>query len=301
MKEEYSIQIQAVIYNNSKRALLKCLESFSNAVMVAGNKGVKIGARFVYGDASENAAFTSEELEDLENRFKETLSFSYKFFGFNSGFGKGQNILAENCLADYILIINPDIIVSPDFFLEIMKPFDDEKVGEVEARQCPIEHNKYYATNTFETQWASLACSAVRTELFKKLNGIDSESFFMYCEDVDFSWRIRREGYKVLYCPSAMAYHAKRYDNLGYVAASRTEFCQSRLSALVLAYKWSKDRELKKIYLKTKLSPDSCSQEAVREFDRRKSANSLPERIEDSNDIAVIYGEGIYAKNRFQY
>lgn len=32
-------------------------------------------------------------------------------------------------------------------------------------------------------------------------------SFFMYCEDVDLSWRLRLRGYSIVYAPSAVAYH----------------------------------------------------------------------------------------------
>jgi len=31
--------------------------------------------------------------------------------------------------------------------------------------------------------------------------------FFMYCEDVDLSWRLRLLGYTIIYAPSAVAYH----------------------------------------------------------------------------------------------
>ena len=32
----------------------------------------------------------------------------------------------------------------------------------------------------------------------------------MYCDDLIFSWRIRLAGYKIIYVPSAIAYHAKK-------------------------------------------------------------------------------------------
>ncbi len=31
--------------------------------------------------------------------------------------------------------------------------------------------------------------------------------FFMYCEDVDLSWRLRLLGHRILYVPSAIVYH----------------------------------------------------------------------------------------------
>lgn len=50
------------------------------------------------------------------------------------------------------------------------------------------------------------ASALIRTSIFKKLEGLD-EDFFMYYEDVDFSLRLRKMGYKILYQPKSVLYH----------------------------------------------------------------------------------------------
>ena len=91
-----------------------------------------------------------------------------------------------------------------------MEPLKLKEVGMVEARQTPLEHAKEYNTKTGgETEWASTACTVFKTEVYNKINGFDAETFFLYCDDLDFSWRVRLAGYKIIYMPSAIVYHAK--------------------------------------------------------------------------------------------
>jgi len=52
-----------------------------------------------------------------------------------------------------------------------------------------------------------------RTKLIKDLNGFD-ESFFMYGEDLDLSWRIKEVGYKIIYNPLFTVVHHKYQSGL---------------------------------------------------------------------------------------
>lgn len=53
-----------------------------------------------------------------------------------------------------------------------------------------------------------------RKEIVKKLNGFD-EDFFMYGEDIDLSYRIKKMGYKILYYPLYSVLHLKYKSGLG--------------------------------------------------------------------------------------
>lgn len=57
-----------------------------------------------------------------------------------------------------------------------------------------------------EVDWVSGAAMLVRREVFDIIGLLD-EGFWAYCEDVDFCWRARQVGFKVLFCPNAVIVH----------------------------------------------------------------------------------------------
>src|SRR5262249_41448759 len=69
-------------------------------------------------------------------------------------------------------------------------------------------HPKYYDSTTGETSWCSGACCLIRRSALEKVGLYDSK-FFMYCEDVDLSWRFWGAGYKCVYAPRALLIHHK--------------------------------------------------------------------------------------------
>jgi GT2 family glycosyltransferase len=293
------LQVQAVLYNDEKEPLEKAIYTMANAVRVEREKaGILKSVRFVYGDASEEPLFTEEEVKRISGEISPFMSFEYRVFGFNTGYGEGNNMLARDSGADYLLIINPDILVSPRTLIELLQPFFDEKTGIVEARQTPVEHQKEYDIETKETPWATGACIMLPAALFESMGGFDSESFFMYCEDVDLSWRIRIAGYKIIYQPLAPVYHAKRLSAKGAWQPSKTEKYHSVLSALMFDYKWSNDELLQKhIYIYSS-SQESEHREALQEFLKRREEGRMPQRVTPDPAICTFVGN-YYAPNRF--
>ena len=57
-----------------------------------------------------------------------------------------------------------------------------------------------------EVFWATGACLMVRSELCKRLGGLDSR-FFAHMEEIDLCWRMKLEGYSVNVVPSSMVWH----------------------------------------------------------------------------------------------
>ena len=111
---------------------------------------------------------------------------------------------------DYVFVMNPDVYLCPDVLCELLVPFSSPEVGIVEARQLPLEHPKHFDSADGSTSWASGACMMVRSEVLDVVHGFDADSFFLYCDDVDFSWRTRLAGYRVVFRPPARVYHDKR-------------------------------------------------------------------------------------------
>jgi GT2 family glycosyltransferase len=57
-----------------------------------------------------------------------------------------------------------------------------------------------------EADWVSGAAMFLRRSAVEKVGGFD-ESYFMYVEDVDLCWRLKRAGFKVAYHPSFKLIH----------------------------------------------------------------------------------------------
>lgn len=293
------IQIQSVIYNNQKESLLRAVKALKKAVQVYHKWVGDIAVNLVYGDASPNPVFSENEIKGICELTGTDIQFGYDFFGCNTGTAKGHNILAQKSNSDYILIMNPDVILEPGCLVHLMKPFVSEEVAMTEARQTPLEHAKEYDKKTGETEWASTACAVFRKSVYDEIEGFDAETFFMYCDDLDFSWRIRLAGYKIIYIPSAIVYHAKNLSIEATWLPTKAEVYYSAEAAILLAYKWSEFERAE--YLET-MFRKSCSEEenkVAAEFARRKKEGKLPSCIDSEHKIAKFIGDE-YCEMRFK-
>lgn len=300
MREHPTIQVQSVIYKNEISSLLKAIDNLANAVRIEREQRGFLGkVSLCYGDASDTPVFTDEQLETIKKKFAEDIDFRYKAFGFNSGSAKGHNILGNDLEADYVMIMNPDIIVSPRVFVELMYPFENSKVGMVEARQTPIEHQKQYDVVTMETEWAATACAVIPTEVFKKLKGFDEDTFFMYCDDVDFSWRVRLLGYQIYYQPLAPVYHAKRLNsNAGWQPTAAEEYYSSE-AAILMAHKWSYPERVQKLLWTYSESTNPNQKKAAEHYRQLEREGKLPTPIDPEHKVGRFVDGGYYAENRF--
>lgn len=297
-----SIQIQTILYGNSNDSVAAAVEAISNALSNEARKGLRaIGQSVIkIGDASESRLFSDEEITELNLRYMETLKIEYRFFGENTGTAKGQNLLAAGCEAEYIMIMNPDVIVSPFFFGAMLAPYDgsDGSVGLVEARQTPIEHPKYYNLETGETGWASTAAVIFPTKVYEEVGGFDQDTFFMYCDDVDFSWRIRLAGKKIIYRPDAQAFHPKRLSIGAAWMPTNAEVYYSAEAALLMAYKWSNDERWQFLLKQYEHSGIESCRNAAAAFRERRKKGMLPEQIDPGHKVAEFIGD-FYTNHRF--
>ena len=298
MVKDITLQIQSILYHNDKCAVEKAIAHLDNAIKVYKNTGEEISCVLFYGDASKEPVFFDEDLSKIRERYQHIELIDSIFFNENTGTAKGHNRLAEQSESEYIMVMNPDVLVNPRFFVEMFAGFQDKMVGLVEARQTPIEHPKEYDTKTFETSWSTTACVIFKRNIFEKIKGFDEKSFFMYCDDVDFSWRIRREGYKLIYRPGAVVYHAKRLSMGGAWQPTNAEIYYSAEAALLMAYKWSQPELLKRLLFDFKHSKENVYNKAAQEFERRRRNNLLPKPIDEEHKIATFV-DGGYAKHRF--
>lgn len=165
----------------------------------------------------------------------------------NLGFSKGNNLGIEKSKGEYVLLLNPDTLVEEDTFEKVIKFMDDHNdagglgvkmidgkgfflpeskrglpTPEVAfykmfglARLFPNSKRfgKYHLTyldksETHEVDVLSGAFMLLRKTALDKVGLLD-ETFFMYGEDIDLSYRIQLGGFKNYYFPETQIIHYK--------------------------------------------------------------------------------------------
>jgi GT2 family glycosyltransferase len=180
----------------------------------------------------------------------------------------------------------------------LLEVLSDPAVGLAEAKQLPVEHPRDYDTSTGETSWGSGAFSLVRRAAFDAVGGFDEDTFFLYCDDVDLSWRLREAGHRVVAQPAAVVFHDKELSARGGWVPTEAERYFSAEAALLLAHKWSRDDVLEDTLTLLDASPDEVHRRATTEFRRRRDAGTLAPRRDAAHAVGQFVA-GNYAPHRF--
>jgi GT2 family glycosyltransferase len=165
----------------------------------------RIGLSFVDNDSADD---TVALLERWGDEHAPAFGAFHLSRGANVGFGAGQNRAVAAGSAPFVFVLNPDTELPAECVerLHAAAVADDERVAAWEARQLPYEHPKVYDAVTLEVPWFSGACVLVRRSAFAAVGGFDP-AYFLYCEDVDLSWRLRAAGWRLRYVPRAVIWH----------------------------------------------------------------------------------------------
>ncbi len=224
------LPVAAVVVNyNAGRALVDCVRSLER-------EGV---AEVIVVD---NAS-SDRSLGDLAADPAASLASRVVRSGRNLGYGGAANLGAGESSARYILVSNPDLVITDgavstlvdrldsDASLAVAGPMIRDLDGDVypSGRAFPslrdaVGHafvglvwggnpwtRRYRHLGADQhrgrpADWVSGSCFLVRRVAFESVGGFD-ESFFMYVEDVDLCWRLRRAGWGVFYEPRAEVVH----------------------------------------------------------------------------------------------
>jgi GT2 family glycosyltransferase len=150
-------------------------------------------------DSAEKLASALPDLP-MRTHFHRSLS--------NNGFARGMNLLARLGTAEFIFLLNPDTELEDGCLEQLLnRAKSDSGIGSCEARQQPREHPKAYDPESGETSWCTGAAVLMRRKAFEEVDGFDERIFFMYCEDVDLSWKLWLRGWKCVYVPGAVVRH----------------------------------------------------------------------------------------------
>ena len=165
----------------------------------------------------------------------------------NLGFSSANNIALQAAKGKFLLLINPDTIVSEDTITKMIEFFDrypdaglagckilnpDGSLQLACRRSFPgpwtsfckvtglstlfpksrlfARYNLTYLdeNSTYEVDAISGSFMMLKKEVYEKVGGFD-EQFFMYGEDLDLCYRIQKNGYKVYYYAGTQIIHYK--------------------------------------------------------------------------------------------
>lgn len=292
------LQVQSVLFNNEPGAIRRAVASLARATELAVSAEACAGVTLRYGDSSSIPCLDSKVLDEMRVSHASNLRIEYDYFGGNLGSAHGHNRLAANAQAEMILVQNPDVVVAPRLLEVMLACFRQPGVGMAEAKQVPIEHPKDYDCISGETSWATTACAMIPEALFRELGGFDADSFFLYCDDVDFSWRVRHAGFKVIFQPAAVAFHDKRLSTEGEWQPSSAEVYYSAEAALFMAHKWSRSDLVEKYLAFFEASDDPNMVRAARVYRERQASERLPTPVDPEHRIGQ-FEDGVYARHRY--
>ncbi len=162
----------------------------------------------------------------------------------NLGFAGACNVGAKVSKGDLLFFLNIDTELEGSALSLFFRQLENEKsnrVGAWEFRQFPYEHPKIYDPVTGEISWASGAALIVKRIIFEEISGFDT-NFYMYTDDVDISWRIRLEGYKIIYLPKCIVYH---YSYQSFNDVKPLQYYYSLINNMQLRFKFGRIRNIK--------------------------------------------------------
>jgi len=152
----------------------------------------------------------------------------------NYGFAGGNNLGIMRARGDYVLLLNNDTVVPPDFLEPLVQkflnhpeigalspkilyfykqdtiqyagftPIDSRTVRNVTIGKGEIDNGQYNEDR--ETAYAHGAAMMVPMSVIKHV-GMMSYEFFLYYEEADWCNRISKAGYKIAYVHNSKVYH----------------------------------------------------------------------------------------------
>ncbi len=150
----------------------------------------------------------------------------------NLGFAKAANQGAELSDAEYLVFLNTDLKLAPEWLERMVEVADqDAQVVAVAPKMLlfrdpfrlngvggcmnalgytwdrgMFEQDTGQYDQQAEVLFASAAAALFRRATFLETGGFD-ERFFMYHEDVDLGWRLWLSGYRIVTQPQSVVYH----------------------------------------------------------------------------------------------
>lgn len=157
----------------------------------------------------------------------------------NYGFAEGYNRALAETDSTYTVLLNSDVEVTAGWLLPLLDYMDNHpsvaavqpKIlsdtdrkrfehagaagGYLDALGYPFCRGRivgYTAEDRgqydmpADVLWTSGACMCVRTDIYRRVGGLDA-AFFAHMEEIDFCWRLNCRGYRLVCLPKSKVYH----------------------------------------------------------------------------------------------
>ncbi|WP_437918355.1 glycosyltransferase family 2 protein [Sphingobacterium sp. LRF_L2] len=157
----------------------------------------------------------------------------------NLGFAGGYNEILKHVEADYFVLLNSDVEVTPSWIEPVISYLESNPTvaaaqpkilayhtkeffehagaagGLIDGYGYPfcrgrilneIEKDQAQYNDCREIFWASGAAFFIRTHAWRESGGFDPD-FFAHMEEIDLCWRLKRMGHGIAYVADAVVYH----------------------------------------------------------------------------------------------
>jgi GT2 family glycosyltransferase len=174
--------------------------------------------------------------------------------GANLGFAGGYNVAFEKMTEPYVLMLNSDVEVTPNFLELLVRLMEqDAAIAAVQSKMLAYNNKEMFEHGgacggmidvlgytfcrgrifdtvekdenqyaTAEIFWSGGACSLIRRSAYMQVKGM-YEYFFMHFEEIDLCWKFHSAGYKVYCCNESLVYHVGG-GSLSYLSPKKTYY-----------------------------------------------------------------------------
>jgi len=225
-------KVSIIILNwNGLKDTIECLESLKKItypnyeVIVVDN-----------GSEGNDADILEEQYKDYIRviRNKENL-------GFTGGNNIGIRKVLEEGKSEYILLLNNDTVVEPNFLDELVKvAVQNKEIAIVGSVVADYYTKKIVFTNAkidkklkgkikldylnlckdyWETEIAHGASIMIKSEYILKYNLFLDENLFLYCDEIDICWRVKKHNLKIVIAGKSKIYHKESQSTGGKLSA----------------------------------------------------------------------------------
>jgi len=174
---------------------------------------------------------TDNSVEFIKQKFQRDTRLKIVENQKNYGFSQGNNLAMKHARGDYIVLLNNDVEVEPNWIRELVNAMEaDQTIGLAQSKILLFDRIHIQtignlldsALNTYligknevdkgqydrvcEITYPCGAAVITRRTLIEKI-GLFDPNYFFYHDDCDLGWRVRLAGFKVISVPSSIVYH----------------------------------------------------------------------------------------------